>query len=473
LWIRRSEVRDPPAVPFRGLFAITLRCFKTYDVRGRVGHDLDEAVAYRIGRAFAQFLKAKNIVVGCDARLSSPPLKAAVAKGMLDAGASVVDLGLTGTEEIYFASSHLDVDGGIEITASHNPADYNGMKFVGRGGRPIRIADEFASIRKLAEENAFENPGRRGEFSQESLLAPYIAHLLTYIDVKSIRPMKIVVDAGNGAAGHVIDALETKLPQIQFIKINHYPDGHFPNGVPNPLLPEKRLITSHAVRRYKADLGIAWDGDFDRCFLFDGSGEYISGYYLSGLLMSAFTKKNPDAKFVIDPRLFWDTKDILQGSNSGFVMSRTGHTFFKENMRAANAGYGGESSSHHYFHDFAYCDSGMIPWLLVVEYLSKSEKPLRDLIEARKAKFPSSDEINFQVADVEATIERVLANYRGRAASIDRTDGLSLEFDTWRFNLRGSNTEPLLRLNVETRGNAKLVDEKVGEIAKLIKGSGA
>jgi phosphomannomutase len=450
------------------MFQIDLSCFKTYDVRGRVGHDLDEAVAYRIGRAFAQTLDARNIAVGCDARLSSPSLKAAIVEGILDAGANVIDLGLTGTEEIYFASFHLDVDGGIEITASHNPADYNGMKFVGRGGRPISIADEFANIRRLAEENVFTTTPKRGKLSSTSLIKPYVDHLLGYIDVTSLRPMKLVVDAGSGAAGHVIDGLAASLPQLEFIKINHAPDGNFPNGVPNPLIPEKRVFTSEAVKLHQADIGIAWDGDFDRCFLFDGSGEYVSGYYLSGLLMQAFMAKVANARFVIDPRLFWNTLDIMKGGNHRFAMSRTGHTFFKEHMRRIDAVYGGESSSHHYFRDFAYCDSGMIPWLLVVEYLGKSGKSLRDLIEARKAMFPCSDEINFTVPDVQATIAHVLAAYRDQAIAIDFTDGINLEFPAWRFNLRGSNTEPLLRLNIESRGDAGLVREKTDEIANLI-----
>ena len=457
--------RPPSCTIFRNAWPIILTCFKTYDVRGRVGHDLDEATSYRIGRAFAQFLKAKNIVVGCDTRLSSPALKAALIEGILDAGSNVIDLGLTGTEEIYFASSQLDVDGGIEVTASHNPSDHNGFKFVGRNGRPIRIADEFSEIKKLAEANVFENMPVRGSLSQASLLQQYIAHLLSYIDLKSLHPMKIVVNAGNGVAGHVIDALEKKLPQIEFIKINHDPDGHFSDGVPNPLLPEGRASTAEAVKIHKADLGIAWDGDFDRCFLFDGNGEYVSGYYLAGLLMSAFLTKIPAAKFVIDPRLMWNTLDILNGN---FAISRTGHTFFKEQMRNVDAVYGGEISSHHYFRDFAYCDSGMIPWLLIVEYMCKSGNNLRDLIAARKAKFPCSDEINFDVADVVATIERVLLHYRDKAISRNNTDGLSLEFKTWRFNLRGSNTEKLLRLNVETRGDVALVAAKVDEISTLI-----
>jgi phosphomannomutase len=463
-------VRAHPAVPSRGGPPINLTCFKTYDVRGRVGHDLDGGIAYRIGRAFAQTLKARSIVVGNDARLSGPALKAALIDGIRDAGAKVIDLGLTGTEEIYFASSFFDVDGGIEVTASHNPADNNGMKFVGQNGRPIGIGDEFAAIRKLAEENIFAEVTARGSVSNASCLEPYIEYLLTYVDAKSLRPMGIAVDAGNGAAGHVIDALEQRLPQIQFTKINHRPDGNFPNGVPNPLLPERRASTIAAVRQSQADIGIAWDGDFDRCFLFDANGSYVPGYYVAGLLMSAFRAKNPNEKFVLDPRLLWNSLDILQGNSIPYATSRTGHTFFKQRMRDVNAVYGGEASAHHYFRDFAYCDSGMIPWLMIIEYLGTTKKSLVELVAERRAKFPCSEEINFEVGSVEKTIAHVSTHYRNAAFNIDLTDGLSMEFPAWRFNLRGSNTEALLRLNLETRSDAQLVAEKAEELSSLING---
>ena len=449
-----------------------LSCFKTYDVRGRVGFDLDEKIAYRIGRAFAQHLDAKRIAIGCDARLSSPSLKAATIAGLLDAGADVIDLGLTGTEEIYFASFHLDVDGGIEVTASHNPADYNGMKFVGRKGRPLSIYQEFAAVQQLAEANIFETPNARGHLSHASILQPYVDHLLSYIDVKALRPMKLVMDSGSGAAGHVIDAIEQRFEDldvpVQFAKINHGPDGHFPNGVPNPLIPENRSITSQAVKANAADMGIAWDGDFDRCFLFDSTGEFVSGYYVAGLLMNLFLVRDSRSKFIIDPRLIWNSLDCVSGNGATVVPSRTGHTFFKEAMRRENAIYGGESSSHHYFRDFAYCDSGMIPWLLIIEHLSKSKKSLREIVQVRKALFPCSEEINFKVRDVKGTLDKVQNHYREHATHIDFTDGIGMEFENWRFNLRGSNTEALLRLNVEARGNAELVEDKVKELTRLI-----
>jgi phosphomannomutase len=459
---------SPPSCTIEGRAAINLTCFKTYDVRGRVGYDLDESIAYRIGRAFAQILNAKNIAVGSDARLSGPALKAALIEGILDAGANAIDLGLSGTEEIYFASSHLDVDGGVEVTASHNPADNNGMKFVGKNGRPIGIDDEFAAIRGLAEAGYFAKATERGRLSQQSILQPYVKHLLSYVDPTSLPPLKLVVDSGNGAAGHVIDALEKWLPQIKFIKINHTPDGNFPNGVPNPLLPERRAITTAAVIDNHADLGIAWDGDFDRCFLFDETGAYVPGYYVAGLLMSAFIAKSPRETFVVDPRLIWNTIDVMKDSPAQFTASRTGHTFFKQRMRDVDAAYGGETSAHHYFRDFAYCDSGMIPWLLLVEYLGSSGKSLAQLVAARQAVFPCSEEINFKVADVSGTIDHVMDHYRSQAMSIDHTDGLSLAFENWRFNLRGSNTEALLRLNLETRGDMTLLREKTLELTDVI-----
>jgi phosphomannomutase len=451
---------------------LALACFKAYDIRGRVGPELNEDIAYRIGRALAQRLAARRVVVGCDVRLSSPSLKAAVINGLCDAGADVLDLGLTGTEEVYFASFHLDVDAGIEITASHNPADYNGMKFVGSGGRPIGVDDEFAGIRKLAEAASFAPAARRGRLKHANVLGPYVDHLLSYVNLARLRPLRIVADAGNGAAGHVIEAIAARFSAkgvpVEFIPINEKPDGNFPNGVPNPLLPENRAITTAAVKQHGADLGIAWDGDFDRCFLFDEKGDFVSGYYVAGLLASVFLSKNPGERFVIDARLDWNTKDIISAGGGSYVTSRTGHTFFKQNMREQNAIYGGEISAHHYFRNFAYCDSGMIPWLLAIEHLSLTGKPLSALVAERQAKFPCSEEINFKVADIPAAIDRIVTHYRARALAIETIDGVTLEFADARFNLRASNTESLLRLNVETRGDAQRVDALAAEIAALI-----
>ena len=451
---------------------MNLSCFKAYDIRGKLGSELNEDIARRIGRAFGEHLRARRVVVGCDVRLSSESLKAAVIEGLLDAGADVIDIGLAGTEEVYFAAFHLDVDGGIEITASHNPADYNGMKLVRGGARPISGDTGLRDIQRLAEENVFPAPGLRGRLSSLSILEPYVDHLLGYIDPARLRPLKLVVNAGNGAAGHVLDAIEDRFRELgvpaRMVKIHHQPNGSFPHGIPNPLLPENRAATSEAVIAHRADLGLAWDGDFDRCFFFDEQGRFIEGYYLVGLLAAAFLAHAPGEKIIHDPRLTWNTIDIVSAAGGIPVQSKTGHAFIKERMRAENAVYGGEMSAHHYFRDFAYCDSGMIPWLLVAELMSTTGQPLSCLVSEREALYPCSGEINYRVADAAASIRAVESHFAALGPVIDRTDGISLDFGQWRMNLRASNTEPLLRLNVESRGDAHLVADRVREIESII-----
>ena len=448
-----------------------LNCFKAYDIRGRLGEELNTDIVYLIGRATAQYLQAKTIAVGGDVRLSSNELKAALAKGLMDGGADVIDLGMTGTEETYFAAFHLDVDGAIEVTASHNPMDYNGMKLVGRGAKPISGDSGLNDIRALAESGVFAVAAHQGTLTELSTLDPYVDHLLTYIDPQKLRPLKFVVNAGNGAAGHVIDAIESRFAvlnvPIEFIKINHEEDGSFPNGIPNPLLPENRSATSDAVKAHSADMGIAWDGDFDRCFLFDEQGEFIEGYYIVGLLAEAFLVSHPGEKIIHDPRLTWNTIDVVTQAGGIPVQSKTGHAFIKERMRLENAIYGGEMSAHHYFRDFGYCDSGMIPWLLVAELMSKTQITLSTLVNERVMAYPCSGEINYRVEAVQPIIDRVLNHFAPMDPEIDRTDGISLEFSDFRFNLRASNTEPLLRLNVETRENIDSVQMRVNEIEAL------
>lgn len=450
----------------------TLTCFKAYDIRGKLGEELNEDIAYRIGRACAVYLKPKSIVLGADIRHTSHGLKMALAKGLMDEGVDVIDIGMTGTEEVYFATFYLKVDGGIEVTASHNPMDYNGMKLVRAGSRPISGDTGLHEIQRLAEANQFTAVGKRGSLINQDVLPAFIEHLMTYIDASKLRPLKLVVNSGNGAAGHVIDALEHAFKQknvsITFIKVHHEADGNFPNGIPNPLLPENRAATADAVIANQADMGIAWDGDFDRCFLFDERGEFIEGYYIVGLLAAAFLAKHPNEKIIHDPRLTWNTVDIVTNAGGQAIMSKTGHAFIKERMRAENAIYGGEMSAHHYFRDFAYCDSGMIPWLLVCELLSQTGQVLSELVAQRISLFPCSGEINFKVANVSDAMQQVKNHFIQQSPSINHTDGLSMAFDEWRFNLRGSNTEPLLRLNVETRANIALVQQKVDEISKLI-----
>ena len=433
-----------------------LSCFKAYDIRGRLGTELNEDIAYRIGRAYGQIYQPKTVVVGSDIRLTSEGLKQASARGLMDAGVDVIDLGMTGTEEVYFAAFHLDVQGGIEVTASHNPMDYNGMKLVRENAYPISADSGLKEIEALVISQDFKAVSQQGNLIQQSILNEFVEHLLTYIDLSQLKPLKLVVNAGNGAAGHVIDAIEQQFAQrhvpIEFIKIHHEPNGNFPNGIPNPLLIENRTATRDAVIQHKADLGIAWDGDFDRCFLFDETGEFIEGYYIVGLLAQAFLIKSPQEKIIHDPRLTWNTIDIVEQNNGQVIQSKCGHAFIKEQMRKDNAIYGGEMSAHHYFRDFAYCDSGMIPWLLVIELVSQAGKPLSSLVNERIAKFPCSGEINFVVKDSAQTIKRIMDYFAPQQPSIDDVDGISLDFGHWRFNLRASNTEPLLRLNIETKG---------------------
>lgn len=451
-----------------------MACFKAYDIRGRLGDELNDDIAYRIGRAYAQYLNPQRVVVGGDVRPTSVSLKQALANGLMDGGADVIDLGMTGTEEVYFAAFHLDVDGGIEVTASHNPMDYNGMKLVRKGAQPVSGDTGLREIQKLAQTNQFEPVARKGQLHNQSILIDYVSHLLGYIDVTSIRPMKLVVNVGNGAPGHVIDEIERRFAlsgvPVHFIKVHHEPDGRFPNGIPNPLLPENRAATVEAVQAHGADMGIAWDGDFDRCFLFDETGAFIEGYYIVGLLAEAFLARHPGEKVIHDPRLTWNTLEVVRRAGGVPIQSKTGHAFIKERMRAENAIYGGEMSAHHYFRDFAYCDSGMIPWLLVAELISRTGKPLSQLVGERIQAYPCSGEVNFRVDDVPSTIDRIINHYQINAApKIDRTDGISMEFDDWRFNLRASNTEPLLRLNVESRANASLMRQRLDEIQRMIR----
>jgi phosphomannomutase len=451
-----------------------LTCFKAYDIRGKLGTELNEEIAYNIGRAYGQIYQPKTIVIGCDIRLSSEDLKQAAIKGLNDAGVNVLDLGMTGTEEVYFGAFHLDVQGGIEVTASHNPMDYNGMKLVRENARPISADTGLKEIQALAESGKFADVVTKGTTGKYNILPEFIEHLMTYIDPAKIRPLKLVMNAGNGAAGHVVDAIEAKFKQlnisVELIKIHNEADGTFPNGIPNPILVENRESTRHAVLQHGADMGIAWDGDFDRCFLFDEKGLFIEGYYIVGLLAQAFLLKQPGEKIVHDPRLVWNTFNIVEKYQGEAIQSKSGHSFIKEKMREHNAVYGGEMSAHHYFRDFAYCDSGMIPWLLAVSVLSETQQTLSSLVEGMIEKFPCSGEINFKVADTQLTIQKIFDYYATQKPEIDETDGISLNFGAWRFNVRASNTEPLLRLNIESRKdqNPKPMQEYIDELTQLI-----
>ncbi len=445
-----------------------MKCFKAYDIRGRVPDDLDEDVAYRLGRAFARAVGEGAVVVGFDIRRDSPAFAEAIVRGLNDEGRDAIDIGLCGTEEVYFQTFHRQVAGGIMVTASHNPIDYNGMKLVREGARPISGDTGLRAIEQLVEENAFGSPkAHRGKVVRDHDKSAYIEHLLGYIDPGAIRPLKVVVNAGNGGAGGVIDLLAAHLP-LEFIRIHHEPDGSFPNGIPNPLLPENRAATAEAVREHGADFGIAWDGDFDRCFLFDARGEFIEGYYIVGLLAAQLLQKHPGAKIIHDPRLTWNTIDMVRQAGGVPIESKTGHAFIKERMRAEDAIYGGEMSAHHYFREFAYCDSGMIPWLLIAERISRTNTGLADMLAERVAAYPCSGEINFVVDDAKATVARVLEHFAALQPVMEYIDGVSADFGNWRFNLRSSNTEPLLRLNVESRGDVALMEARTRELSGLI-----
>jgi len=452
-----------------------LTCFKAYDIRGRLGTELNEDIARRIGRAFAEVTAARRVVLGRDCRASSQGLAAAVANGLIAAGAEVIDIGLCGTEEVYFATTHLDADGGIEITASHNPIDYNGMKMVGRGSAPLDASVTMPAIRALAQSGAFATPVAGGRTTVAGdVRADYVDRVLSLVDVGALRPLTILVNAGNGTAGPTFDALAAGLARrgapLRFVRMNHDPDATFPNGIPNPLLAENQPATAAAVLAAGADIGVAWDGDFDRCFFFDHHGRFIAGEYVVGLLAAAYLAKEPGATIIHDPRVVWNTQDIVEQAGGRAVMARTGHVFLKAAMRETGAVYGGEMSAHHYFRDFMACDSGMIPWLLVAELIGRSGQTLADLLAARIAAFPSSGEINFTVSDTAAATARIHAALSPSALTEDRTDGLSLTFPDWRLNLRASNTEPLLRLNVEAKGDPDLIVQAVARITALIQG---
>lgn len=444
-----------------------LNCFKAYDIRGRVPDELNEDIAYRIGRAYAGFLHTKRVVIGRDIRLSSKSLTTALTKGLLDSGTDVHDIGVCGTEEVYFSTFQFKMDGGIMVTASHNPADHNGMKLVREASKPVSGDTGLHEIRELVERNRFDITSRNGSIYPLDHRNDYTKHLLGYTDTSVVSPLRIVVNPGNGCAGPVIDLLEKHLP-FQFIKVHHEPDGRFPHGIPNPLLPENREATAEAVRAHSADFGIAWDGDFDRCFFFDETGRFIEGYYLVGLLAHALLAAHPGGRIIHDPRLTWNTIDVVERAGGIPVQSKTGHAFIKERMRMEDAVYGGEMSAHHYFRDFAYCDSGMIPWLLVAEIISRTGQSLSALVSKRMALFPASGEINRKLIDPATTIRQIEERYREDAVSTDYTDGLSMAFRSWRFNLRSSNTEPIVRLNVESRGDEQLMRQKTAEILAML-----
>ena len=442
-------------------------CFKAYDIRGVVPTELDTDLAYRIGLATAQFLGARRMVVGRDCRLSSAELCESLARGLTDAGVDVLDIGLCGTEMVYYTTFARKLDGGIMVTASHNPMDHNGMKLVRDKSKPISGDSGLDDIGKAALSGDLEPAATKGSIETEDIMAEYVEYLAKQVDIATLKPLKIVANAGNGCAGPAVAALAKYLP-FEIIPVFEEPDGTFPNGIPNPLLPENRGVTAETVREHGADLGLAWDGDFDRCFFFDETGAFIEGYYLVGLLAAASLRDHPGAGIVHDPRLIWNTIDLVEKAGGRPIMNKTGHAFMKERMRAEDAVYGGEMSAHHYFREFSYCDSGMLPWLLVVQEMSVTGRTLSDLVKAMQEAYPASGEINRRLKDPDAALGEIEKKYLETAKGVDRTDGLSLDMGKWRFNLRKSNTEPVIRLNVESRGDRALMEEKTAEILEIL-----
>ena len=446
---------------------IKISSFKAYDIRGKLPHEINSEIAYRVGNATAEYLSAKKMVLGRDIRVSSDELSKSMALGLMDAGVDVIDIGECGTENVYYATGELKSCGGIMVTASHNPSDYNGFKIVGENAKPISSETGLQDIRRLAESDERLISEKKGNLEYRDLNQSYVKKIISFIDSDSLDKLKVVMNPGNGGAGVYAELISKNMP-IEVIKLNFDPDSSFPNGIPNPMIKENRVSTSQAVIDNEADMGIAWDGDFDRCFLFDEKGNFIEGYYLVGLLAKSFLSKNYNEKVIYDPRLTWNTIDVVQRYGGDAIQCQSGHSFIKKSMRDNDAVYGGEMSAHHYFRDFYYCDSGMIPWLLILEMISIEKMPLSQMIQKYRDRYPVSGEINLKVNNTKKIIELIKEYYLDDSSGVDETDGVGMEFEKWRFNLRASNTEPLIRLNVESYNNESLMNEKTKELVDRI-----
>jgi phosphomannomutase len=468
---------------------INQKIFKAYDVRGIYPDEINEAGAYAIARAFCQFLKPKQIVIGCDVRLSSPSLKQAAIKGALDEKVKVIDIGEVSTDMLYFAVANYGYDGGFTITASHNPREWNGAKFVREGSRPISSDTGLFTIRDLA--NRIPPPPLKGgaggglagnepnvndykltseekkEVTHKNILNDYIEKIKTFADFSKIGKFKIVANPNFGAAGKAVDEL-LKGTGIEIIKLNYESDGNFPKGRPDPLIPENRAETAQLILGSDADLGVSWDADADRCFFFTEKGEFIEGYFITALLARIFLKKFPGEKIIHDTRLTWAIEDMVKKNNGIDIATKAGHSFMKERLRTENAVFGGEMSAHYYFRDYFYCDCGLIPLVMILEYLSVEGKKLSAVMtETFGDKYFVSGEINREVPDVNLILSQAEKKYAPGAIKIDKTDGIALDHVDWRFSLRGSNTEPMIRLNVEAR-NKELMEEKRDELLNFI-----
>jgi len=441
--------------------------FKAYDVRGIYPSELDEDGAYRVARAYAEHFEPRGAAVGHDMRLSSPTVFAAVVNGLADAGAEVVQLGLVGTEMLYHAVSELALDGGICVTASHNPKEYTGMKIVRRGALPVGGDSGLAEIRARAE-SGFGEVERRGAVRSENVWPSFVSKVLSFVDIDAIRPLRVVVDAANGMAGAMLPPVLERLPQLDVVRCYFEPDGSFPNHEPNPLLPENREFIVAKVVEEGADLGVAYDGDADRCFFVDDTGEFVPGDFATALLAEAVLAKTPGEKVIYDVRASWAVAETIERAGGTPLVNRVGHAFIKQRMRADDAVFAGEVSAHYYFRDFSQADTGVVPFLVMLELVSQSGTKLSQLLRPYRERFFLTGEINTPVADVPLKLQQLKERYAAEGGRVSHLDGISIDFDDWHFNVRPSNTEPLLRLNLEALSEA-LMTEKRDEVLGVIR----
>jgi phosphomannomutase len=441
--------------------------FKAYDVRGIYPDDLDEDGAYAIGRAFVQQFEPRRIAVGRDMRLSSPQMAAAVMEGAADEGAEVLDLGLVGTEMVYFAVGELGLDGGIMVTASHNPKEYTGMKIVRRGALPVGGESGLLDVRDRAVAVTDVKGGGEGRISEYDIWPAFVERVLSFVDVSSLRPLKVVVDAANGMAGAMLPPVLERLPMIETVRCYFDPDGSFPNHEPNPLLPENREFIVQKTLEEGADLGVAFDGDADRCFFVDDSGEFVPGDFATALLAEAVLEKEPGAKIIYDVRASWAVPETITERGGVPLMNRVGHAYIKHRMRQEDAAFGGEVSGHYYFRDFSQADSGVVPFLLMLEIVSKKQRKLSEILAPFRSQYFITGELNTPVSDVALKLQELKERY-AQEGTVSHLDGVSVDADDWHFNVRPSNTEPLLRLNLEARSQEQM-ERKRDEVLGLIR----
>jgi phosphomannomutase len=443
------------------------KVFKAYDVRGIYPDDLDEAGAYAIGRAYVEQFEPRRIAVGRDMRLSSPQMAAEAIRGAADAGADVLDLGLVGTEMVYFAVGELGLDGGIEVTASHNPKEYTGMKIVRRGALPVGGESGLLDVRDRALTIGDRQGAAAGTVAPYDIWLAYVDRVLSFIDVSSVRPLKVVIDAANGMAGAMLPRVLERLP-IEVVRCYFEPDGSFPNHEPNPLLPENREFIVGKTLEEGADLGVAFDGDADRCFFVDDTGEFVPGDFATALLAESLLAKEPGAKIIYDVRASWAVPETIVRAGGIPLENRVGHAYIKHRMRKDDAAFGGEVSGHYYFRDFSQADSGVIPFLLMLELVSKAGRKLSEILQPYRSEYFITGEINTPVADVALKLQELKERYASEG-TVSHLDGVSVVADDWHFNVRPSNTEPLLRLNLEARGSEQKMEAKRDEVLSLIR----